>query len=160
MSGKELLADWLNDVLEREHALLHNLETYARSVDQSDPELYSVLIRHAERTRAHMSALGDAIARLGEKSDKKRTTIITETLANAVATIPRDSALRRVTDLWAAVQDILIRYAAIVAAARSVSEADTAMAAESFLEEDRLIADWLEDYIPETAKELIASADD
>lgn len=158
MSGKEYLADWLNDVLEREHAVLHGFETYAGSVDQSDPELNGILLQHAERARSHTRALGDVIARLGETGIHKRTTVITEALANAVATIPRDSALRRLTDLWGTTQDVVIRYAAIAEAARAVGDADTAMAVDGYLAEERAIVDWLEEYIPRAAKSIIESA--
>lgn len=154
---KETMVAWLSDALDLEHTAIRLFDEHARKAEQWDPELTARLSVHLEKGKDHARRNGDVIARLG--GTPSRTDVLASAvkgmLMNIVEAAPKDEEVRRLIDEWTVAQSLVLRYAAVLAAARAAEDMETAMAVEGILEEKRSMTTWFEEYLPMAVREFM-----
>ena len=142
MNGNELIVSWLDDALAMENALAVVLKH--RISDAKDfPAVEEMDRQHLAETLNHAELVKQCIARLGAKPSTAKS--LFGTIFGAVQApmtgLARDEVVKNCLVDHAAEQFEVASYAALIAAANEVGDAETASFCERIMAEDQAMAD-------------------
>ena len=155
---EENIANWLASAHDEEERVIEYFDEHVRLVADIDPALAQTLRRHAAARRSHAKRVDNGLVRL------RGTTVAAGSAAAAAvrgaikavtASSEKDRESALYLEEYEATWGLIGRYMAIVAAARLTGDDETATEGDTILTEKRAIATWLEERIPQAAKEFI-----
>ncbi len=149
---------WLGDAHAMETTLEKVLTEHAENAKEH-PEIKLKIEAHLAQTKEHARKVEDCIAQLGEKipAIKKTFAAFAGMLRGKAASMAEDFMVRNAVDEYMAEHLEIASYTAIIVAANELGEGDIAEICEEILEEEREMADWLEDNLPGTVLKFFGS---
>jgi ferritin-like metal-binding protein YciE len=141
-SGGDLVLAWLNDALAMENALAAVLKH--RIKDAKDfPAIEAMDRQHFEETLRHADRVKQCIARLGVKPSTAKSVLGTMfgMIQAPMTGLARDEVVKNCLVDFAAEQFEVASYAALIAAATEIGDAETAAICEQNRQEDQAMAD-------------------
>jgi len=159
MNRKELLVDWLNDAYAMEKALIPVLENHAKDA-KDHPMVKAKDEEHLAETRRHAELVEECLARLGEKpsSTKQMLGSIFGMLQAPMTGLAGDEIVKNFLTDFAAENFEIACYEALVHAATEFGEPEIAATCRQILEEERRMAQWLQDHLPQIVSEYAHEA--
>ncbi|HLJ65824.1 MAG TPA: ferritin-like domain-containing protein [Chloroflexota bacterium] len=162
MGNQDIVKAWLNDAHGMENALVQILEHQVK--DAKDyPQVQAKLEQHLEVTRRHADLVEQCVQRLGGSTSAVKTGMATlfgqmQALSTGAA---QDEMVKNALADYAAENFEVASYTALIAAAQAIGDSETASVCQQILDEDRAMADWIEQNLPmlvrETMGQLVAS---
>ena len=159
MTQKELLIAWLNDAYALEKALVPVLENHAKDA-KDHPKIQARDEEHLEETRRHAELVKGCLERLGETPSTAKQVLGTLFGAmQAPATgMYRDEIVKNFLTDFAAENFEIASYEALVHAAEEMGEMEIAATCRGILEDERRMASWLLENLPDVVREQCRQA--
>lgn len=153
---RETLLAWLRDAHAMERATIDNLQ---RQIDRVGdyPQLEAKLKEHLGQSRDQLRRVEDCLHRLGADPStvKDVTTRLTGIAQTWLAGIASDEIVKNCMATYAFENFEVAAYRALATAARDSGEYDVERVCEEILEEERAMADWLRQHLPEITRQYL-----
>jgi ferritin-like metal-binding protein YciE len=142
MNGNDLVLSWLNDALAMENALAAVLQHRIKDTKDS-PAVEALDRKHLAETLEHADRVKWRIARLGAKPSPAKSILGTlfGVMQAPVTALARDEVVKNCLIDHAAEQFEVASYAALIAAANEIGDAETAAICQQNLPEDQAMAE-------------------
>lgn len=149
MNGKDMLIHWLNDAHGMENALIKVLEHQIKDA-RDFPQVKTKLELHLEQTRRHAQLVRGCVESLGGKTSPIKTGLASffgqiQALSTGTA---RDEMMKNALVDYAAESYEVASYTALVEAAKTLGDQQTANVCMQILQEEEEMANWLQQNIP------------
>ena len=157
MAGNDIVVAWLNDAHAMEKALVQILEHQVK--DAKDfPQVQSRLQLHLEQTKRHSQMVESCVERLGGSTSSVKSGMASlfgqvQALSTGAA---QDEMVKNALADYAAENFEVASYRALIAAAESTGDAETARVCSQILAEDQEMANWLEANLPTLVQTTLA----
>jgi ferritin-like metal-binding protein YciE len=144
------LVTWLDDAHAMESGLVGILQAQAPHFSEF-PEAMVRIQRHITETQEHALRLERCLAQLGRTPSGVKSTLssLMGTIEGATTTLFRDRLAKDVLADYAAEQFEVACYTALVSVALRLGYTDIANLCEQNLRDDRAMADWLLEQLPD-----------
>ncbi|MBZ9721083.1 DUF892 family protein [Mesorhizobium sp. AD1-1] len=158
--SREWLVQWLRDA----HAMEEQAETMLNGQlnrIENYPELSERIRQHIQETRQQAARLETCLDRIGQGSSTLKDaggklTAMAQSLSGVFA---GDEVMKGSLASYTFEHMEIASYTILIAAAKSLGEAEVAQLCEENLHEEVAMADWLKSHIPATAEQFLARAD-
>lgn len=158
--SREWLVQWLRDA----HAMEEQAETMLNGqVNRIEnyPELSERIRQHIQETRQQAARLETCLDRIGQGSSTLKDaggklTAMAQSLSGVFA---GDEVMKGSLASYTFEHMEIASYTILIAAAKSLGEAEVAQVCEENLREEVAMADWLKSHIPATTEQFLARAD-
>ncbi|AMY04246.1 DUF892 family protein [Mesorhizobium ciceri] len=158
--SREWLVQWLRDA----HAMEEQAETMLNGQlnrIENYPELSERIRQHIQETRQQAARLETCLDRIGQGSSTLKDaggklTAMAQSLSGMFA---GDEVMKGSLASYTFEHMEIASYTILIAAAKSLGEAEVAQLCEENLREEVAMADWLKSHIPATAEQFLARAD-
>lgn len=146
---KELLVAWLNDAYAMEKALIPVLENHAKDLKEY-PDVQAKIQQHIEQTRRHADLVENCVEHLGESvsSVKSGFGSLLGQLKSISTGWAKDELIKNALADCGAEYFEVACYTSLIEAARLYGDEEVAQTCREIQEEDREMAQWLEENIP------------
>jgi len=157
MAESDFLVAWLKDAHAMEVALIPVLENHARDA-KAYPNVHARLMQHAQETRRHAEMIQDALARWDEKPSAVKEAVgnVTGMMQSIMTGAFQDEMLKNALSDFAAENFEIACYNALIIAAETLGDDDTAELAQEILEDEEDMAAWLDENLALTVQEALA----
>ena len=152
-SSLDQLISWLNNAYSMEESLAKVLESHAH--DAKDlPEIRDRLEEHLRQTRRHAERMRRCLERLGEQPSSVKSMIgaLTGMVQGASTGLFHDELLKNFLSDFAAENFEIACYRSLIAAADDLDQPEIAAICLETLSEEEMMAEWLEERIPEVTR--------
>lgn len=148
-TDKQQLVSWLNSAYAMEQSLMQVLENHADDA-RDFPEVRQRDLQHLEETRRHAKDVEECLSILGEKpsATKSVTGSVMGKVQGMSSGMYKDELVKNFLSDYAAEHFEIACYTSLAAAANELGFARIVELCESILEDERAMADWLEERIP------------
>ncbi|MCF6125754.1 ferritin-like domain-containing protein [Mesorhizobium sp. M7A.F.Ca.CA.001.07.2.1] len=158
--SREWLVQWLRDA----HAMEEQAETMLNGQlnrIENYPELSERIRQHVQETRQQAARLETCLDRIGQGSSTLKDaggklTAMAQSLSGVFA---GDEVMKGSLASYTFEHMEIASYTILIAAAKSLREAEVAQVCEENLREEVAMADWLKSHIPTTTEQFLARAD-
>ncbi|AZV17640.1 MULTISPECIES: DUF892 family protein [unclassified Mesorhizobium] len=158
--SREWLVQWLRDA----HAMEEQAETMLNGQlnrIENYPELSERIRQHVQETRQQAARLKTCLDRIGQGSSTLKDaggklTAMAQSLSGVFA---GDEVMKGSLASYTFEHMEIASYTILIAAAKSLGEAEVAQVCEENLREEVAMADWLKSHIPTTTEQFLARAD-
>jgi ferritin-like metal-binding protein YciE len=158
--SREWLVQWLRDA----HAMEEQAETMLNGQlnrIENYPELSERIRQHVQETRQQAARLETCLDRIGQESSTLKDaggklTAMAQSLSGVFA---GDEVMKGSLASYTFEHMEIASYTILIAAAKSLGEAEVAQVCEENLREEVAMADWLKSHIPTTTEQFLARAD-
>ncbi|RUT84982.1 MULTISPECIES: DUF892 family protein [unclassified Mesorhizobium] len=158
--SREWLVQWLRDA----HAMEEQAETMLNGQlnrIENYPELSERIRQHVQETRQQAARLETCLDRIGQGSSTLKDaggklTAMAQSLSGVFA---GDEVMKGSLASYTFEHMEIASYTILIAAAKSLGEAEVAQVCEENLREEVAMADWLKSHIPTTTEQFLARAD-
>ncbi|RUX26477.1 ferritin-like domain-containing protein [Mesorhizobium sp. M7A.F.Ca.US.011.01.1.1] len=158
--SREWLVQWLRDA----HAMEEQAETMLNGQlnrIQNYPELSDRIRQHVQETRQQAARLETCLDRIGQGSSTLKDaggklTAMAQSLSGVFA---GDEVMKGSLASYTFEHMEIASYTILIAAAKSLGEAEVAQVCEENLREEVAMADWLKSHIPATTEQFLARTD-
>ncbi|MCQ8873646.1 DUF892 family protein [Mesorhizobium sp. LMG17149] len=158
--SREWLVQWLRDA----HAMEEQAETMLNGQlnrIENYPELSERIRQHIQETRQQAARLETCLDRIGQGSSTLKDaggklTAMAQSLSGVFA---GDEVMKGSLASYTFEHMEIASYTILIAAAKSLGEAEVAQVCEENLREEVAMADWLKSHIPTTTEQFLARAD-
>ncbi|RUU82418.1 ferritin-like domain-containing protein [Mesorhizobium sp. M7A.F.Ca.MR.362.00.0.0] len=158
--SREWLVQWLRDA----HAMEEQAETMLNGQlnrIENYPELSERIRQHVQETRQQAARLENCLDRIGQESSTLKDaggklTAMAQSLSGVFA---GDEVMKGSLASYTFEHMEIASYTILIAAAKSLGEAEVAQVCEENLREEVAMADWLKSHIPTTTEQFLARAD-
>lgn len=156
MTDIENYHDWLRDAHAMEKQAESMLESMVKRID-SYPELCTRLEQHLFETRRQITVLDDIIARnnISRSVLKDSMSKIAAMGQSIGGMFPQDEVVKGVISGYVFEQFEVACYTSLLTAAQKVNDHDSIADLESILAEERGMAEWLLQHIPDITEQYI-----
>jgi len=155
-NNKKQLIAWLNDAYAMERSLAQVLENHAN--DAKDyPEIQIRTETHLEETRRHAEWLERCLRVLGESASTTKGIMGSAMgkMQGVASGMFKDEVIKNLLADYSAEHMEIASYTALIAAAESLGEAEIVRICTDILNEEKTMADWLEQRIPSVTKSYL-----
>src|SRR5436853_6725258 len=159
LMAKDLLISWLNDAYAMERALLPVLENHAKDAESAGMREAGVRIReHIEETKKHADRVEQCLKVLGTTPSAAKSAFgsILGSGQSVMTGLFSDEAVKNALLDFGTEEFEVACYRALAAAADELNEKEIALLCEDNLHEDRMMATWIEDHIPDVIAATLA----
>lgn len=158
MAANDMVVAWLNDAHAMENALVQILEHQVKDAEQY-PAVQSRLQLHLEQTRRHADMVESCVQRLGGSTSSIKSGMASlfgqiQALSTGAA---EDEMVKNALADYAAENFEVASYRALIAAAESVGDTETASVCSQILAEDQEMANWIEANLPVLVQDTLAA---
>ncbi|ESZ24802.1 MULTISPECIES: DUF892 family protein [unclassified Mesorhizobium] len=158
--SREWLVQWLRDA----HAMEEQAETMLNGQlnrIENYPELSDRIRQHVQETRQQAARLETCLDRIGQGSSTLKDaggklTAMAQSLSGVFA---GDEVMKGSLASYTFEHMEIASYTILIAAAKSLGEAEVAQVCEENLREEVAMADWLKSHIPATTEQFLARTD-
>ncbi|MBZ9856533.1 DUF892 family protein [Mesorhizobium sp. CA13] len=158
--SREWLVQWLRDA----HAMEEQAETMLNGQlnrIENYPELSDRIRQHVQETRQQAARLETCLDRIGQGSSTLKDaggklTAMAQSLSGVFA---GDEVMKGSLASYTFEHMEIASYTILIAAAKSLGEAEVAEVCEENLHEEVAMADWLKSHIPATTEQFLARSD-
>jgi ferritin-like metal-binding protein YciE len=157
-ANKQFIA-WLNDAYSMESALGKVLQNHARDA-QDLPEVEKKINLHITETHRHAELIKQCLAILGETPSMMKTVIgaVMGTVQGTATGPFRDEIIKNFISDYAAEHLEMACYRSLIAAAEELEQPEIVRICGEILGEEKAMAAWLEDRIPEMTRMALLQA--
>ena len=160
MSQQSHVGAWLGDAYRVEHTLTHVLEGQGKEA-RHHPQLQARLDEHLTQTKQHATMVKSCLARLGAESAEPKPGVggLLSLVREALSGAADDETVVKNGIAGFAAENVEIGiYTAIIAAAESSGDAETAELCRAILRDEEQMAAWLDQHLPALAREYAREA--
>ncbi|MBZ9965720.1 DUF892 family protein [Mesorhizobium sp. B292B1B] len=158
--SREWLVQWLRDA----HAMEEQAETMLNGQlnrIENYPELSDRIRQHVQETRQQAARLETCLDRIGQGSSTLKDaggklTAMAQSLSGVFA---GDEVMKGSLASYTFEHMEIASYTILIAAAKSLGEAEVAQVCDENLREEVAMADWLKSHIPATTEQFLARTD-
>jgi ferritin-like metal-binding protein YciE len=153
MTERKHLIAWLRDAHGMERATIDNIERLLKRM-KDHPAFVERYKQHLEESHVQLVRVENALRALDADVSvvKDTATRISGWVEAYAAAASDDEPVKHALAAYAYEHFEVASYAALIAAAENLDEIEIADACRQSLAEERAMADWLEDFIPEAAR--------
>lgn len=162
MPHTELLARWLQQAYGMKAAVIDALNTQLPRLTDEDPDLQEKLLAHLEQTHHHGNLIQGCIARLGgttSSMERGGLTTFIEEVNGSWSSPPRGRPARYLVTDFAVEHYEMAACWQLIAGAGALADEETVRASQEVLLEDREMADWLREHLPDAQSSNEAQAE-
>ncbi|HZS86535.1 MAG TPA: DUF892 family protein [Chloroflexota bacterium] len=163
MPHTELLARWLQQAYGMKAAVIDTLDTQLPRLTDEDPDLQEKLLAHLEQTHRHGNLIQGCIARLGgttSSMERGGLTTFIEEVNGSWSSPPGGRPARYLVTDFAVEHYEMAACWQLIAGAGVFGDAETVRASQEVLLEDREMADWLREHLPDAARRVVQSSNE
>jgi ferritin-like metal-binding protein YciE len=135
------------------------IEMLERNVERLEhyPELKKRMAQHLTETRRQQDRIEKALKKLDESTSTVKDTVMgmVQNVQAMVHSMANDEVLKNSFTGYAFEHFEIAAYTALGVMARAAGEEDVAKLADEICEEERAMADWLEEHLPDVVEEHI-----
>ncbi|MGP8976623.1 ferritin-like domain-containing protein [Enterobacter hormaechei] len=160
MNHVEHYHDWLRDAHAMEKQAESMLESMASRIDNY-PDLRARIEQHVNETKHQITVLEEIL----DRNDISRS-VIKDSMSKMAALgqsiggmFPSDEIVKGSISGYVFEQFEIACYTSLLAAAKQAGDTASIPALESILEEERQMADWLLQHIPQTTEQFLPRSD-
>lgn len=157
MKKKEMLIEWLNDAYAMEQSITKVLEKQSAELDEY-PDLQAKINDHLEETKSQADRVENCLDKLGEEVSgfKSGMAKMFGSIESVSIGKGHDRAVKySMSDLTTEHFEIAA-YRTIIAAAKDLGESEIVMTCEGILEEEKAMAQWIDERLESTVDKVLA----
>jgi ferritin-like metal-binding protein YciE len=158
---QQTIVAWLNDAYAMEQSLVSTLEGHAKDAKEF-PQVQSVIERHVEATKQHANMVQQCIERLGGDTSTikagmaKMMGTVQGAGSNLLGAKEQDTLVKNALTEDASEHFEIASYTALMTAARTIGDMETAQICQTILQDEQGMAQWLEQNLPMLVQETVA----
>lgn len=159
MSDRDVLISWLNDAYAMENALIPVLENHAKDA-KDHPAVQARIQEHVTETRQHSKLVKKCLERLGESPSMTKMVAgsLFGTAQAPVTGMTSDELVKNAVADFATENFEIAAYEVVIAAARHCGETEIADSCEQIRDQERMMAQWLQENLGSIVKEYCEKA--
>lgn len=156
MAHQEWLTSWLNDAYGMENALIQILGDHVKE-SEGHPELHAKIQEHLEVTKRHAEMVKSCIERLGGSTSSVKTGMsnLFGKMQGMAGGAAEDALVKAGISDFAAENFEIASYSALITAAKSVGDEETATTCQQILADEQDMAKFLETHLPQAVEEFM-----
>jgi ferritin-like metal-binding protein YciE len=149
VAQKDLVIGWLNDAYAMERSISQVLENHAK--DAKDlPQVQAKIQQHLETTNRHAEMVKGMLERLGEKpsTPKSMMAAVTGKVQGMSTGMAKDELIKNALADFSTEHMEIASYTSLAEAGRLMGDDYIVQTCETIIQDERAMADWLEQQIP------------
>jgi ferritin-like metal-binding protein YciE len=153
---KDQLITWLNSAYAMEQSLAQVLGNHAKDAEDF-PEIQARHEEHLEETRRHADRVKYCLSLLGETPSTAKSIIgnVTGMFQGASTGMYKDELVKNCLADYASEHFEIACYRSLIAAAHEVGQPEIAEVCREILQDEEVMAEWLEQKIPEITRTFL-----
>ncbi len=161
MNDRDLYLSWLNDAYAMEKNVEEVLEDHS-SQAKDFPDIQGKIDEHLQVTRSQADRVKQCIERNGGKvsSVKSGMANLMGSLTGKTTSMAKDRIVKNALADYAAENFEIASYTAIVDAANTLGDTQTAQVCQGIIQEEMNMAQWLSQNLPKVSNMVLAEAGD
>lgn len=156
MPQNDLFVAWLNDAYAMENGIIQSLETQV-DLAKDHPAVQQGIQGHLEATRRHADTVKACLEQLGESPSaiKSAMAAVGGKVQGMMPGAAKDDLLKAAMQDYSVEHMEIASYQSLIVAANELGHAEMATTFQSLLEEERAMARWLEENMPNLTREAV-----
>lgn len=163
MATNEMFISWLNDAYAMETAIVPVLEDHLKDIEENHvmnekfPEMKVRIREHLELTKSQAERVKGCIERHGSTASTAKSAFANMMgVAKEKATgLAKDEIVKNSLTEYMTEHTEIASYTSLIAAAEELGDQETMTVCEGILEEEREMAQWVEEQIPLVTQEFL-----
>jgi ferritin-like metal-binding protein YciE len=156
MAHQDSFLAWLNDAYGMETSLVQVLQNHAKDA-QDHPQMQARIQEHLDKTRQHAELVKGCIERLGGSTSALKTGManimgVVQGMSTGAA---EDELVKNGIADYAAEHFEIASYQALITAAQTLGDTQTASVCQQILADEQDMATWLSQQLPQSVSEII-----
>lgn len=158
---QQTIVSWLNDAYATEQSLAKTLEGHAKDAKEF-PQVQAAIERHIEATKRHAEMVEQCVERLGGDTSSlkagmaKMMGAVQGAGSNLLGSKEHDTVIKNALAETASEHFEIASYTALMAAAEAAGDTQTAQMCETILQDEIMMAQWLEQNLPMLVQETLS----
>ena len=161
MARQELFVTWLNDAHAMENVVATALKDQA-ALAEDHPEMKSAIGQHLEATNRHMKTLEGCLESLGESPSGIKDTMakMGGKMQSMMQGGAGDTLLKAALNDYSAEHMEIASYESLIVAANELGHSDIATQLQGILDDEKRMANWLQEQILVLTRQELLNAND
>ncbi len=161
MARQELFVTWLNDAHAMENTVAAALKDQV-ALAEGQPEVQKAIEGHLEATHRHMEIVEGCLESLGESTSGMKDTMakMGGKMQSMMQAGAGDTLVKAALNDYSAEHMEIASYEALIVAANELGHTDIATKLQGILEDEKQMANWLQQQIPVLTRQELLNAND